>query len=299
MTDERKTAADFPREVLTLFDHYVHGGLSRRGFLDGSARVLGSAAAATAVLGALTPDFAGAQVIAPDDKRITIARVEIPSPAGSGTIRAYVAKPKGASRRARKPVVLVIHENRGLNPHIEDIARRLATHGYIAVAPDALTALGGYPGNEDAARALFGKLDQVKIFADFLASAAWAQALPDGNGKLGATGFCYGGAIVSRLATRVPTLRAGAPFYGSPPPLDGIPAIKAELIVHLAGNDERVNAQWPPAEAAMKAAGTAAKVIIYPGVEHGFNNDTTPRFNKEAADLAWARTLALFRKHLG
>jgi carboxymethylenebutenolidase len=296
MTDERKTAADFPREVLTLFDQYVHGQLSRRGFLDGSARVLGSVAAASAVLGALAPDFAGAQVVPPDDKRITTTRVDIASPAGSGTIRAYVAKPRKA--RKKPGVVLVVHENRGLNPHIEDIARRLATAGYIAVAPDALTALGGYPGTEDGARTLFGKLDQAKIFADFLAAAAWAQALPDGNGKLGATGFCYGGAIVARLATRMPSLRASAPFYGSPPPIEGIPAIKAEMIVHLAGNDERVNAAWPPAEAALKAAGTRAQVIVYPGVEHGFNNDTTPRFDKAAADLAWGRTLALFRGQL-
>ncbi|WP_299649364.1 dienelactone hydrolase family protein [Sphingomonas bacterium] len=299
MTDDRKTAADFPREVLTLFDQYVHGSLSRRGFLDGSARVLGSVAAASAVLGALTPDFVGAQVVAPDDKRIATTRVDIASPEGSGTIKAYVARPKGASRRSRKPVVLVIHENRGLNPHIEDIARRLATAGFIAVAPDALTALGGYPGTEDAARALFGKLDQARIFTDFLAAARWAEALPDGNGKLGATGFCYGGGIVGRLATRMPSLRAGAPFYGSPPPIEGIPAIKAELVVHLAANDERVNAQWPAAEAALKAAKTRAQILVYPGVEHGFNNDTTPRFDKAAADLAWARTLALFRKRLG
>lgn len=297
MTDDRTTAAGFPREVLTLFDQYVHGQLSRRGFLDGSARVLGSAAAAATVLSALTPDFAGAQVIAPDDKRIATSRVDIASLEGSGTIRAYVARPK-ATRPSRKPVVLVIHENRGLNPHIEDIARRLATAGFIAVAPDALTALGGYPGTEDAARALFGKLDQAKIFADFLAAAAYAEALPGGNGKIGATGFCYGGGMVGRLATRMPSLRAGAPFYGSPPPIEGIPAIRAELIVHLAGNDERVNAQWPAAEAALTAAKTRAQVIRYPNVEHGFNNDTTPRFDKVAADLAWARTLALFRKHL-
>lgn len=298
MTDERKTAADFPREVLTLFDQYVHGALDRRGFLDGSAKILGSAAAATAMLGALAPDFAGATVVPADDKRITTARVDIPSPEGSGTIKAYVCKPRGTSTRRRRPVVLVVHENRGLNPHIEDIARRLATSGYIAVAPDALTALGGYPGTEDAARTLFGQLDQAKILNDFIAAARWAEALTDGNGKLGATGFCYGGGMVGRLATRLPSLRAGAPFYGPPPATDAIPAIKAELVVHLAGNDARVNAGWPAAAAAMKAAGTRAEVITYPGVEHGFNNDTTPRFDKAAADLAWARTLALFRRRL-
>ena len=295
---ESLTAADFPREILTLFDRYVHGALSRRGFLQKCAVYVGSTAAATTVLAALSPDFASAQVVATSDARITTAVVEIPSPSGSGSIKAYVARPKGASRRARKPVVLVIHENRGLNPHIEDIARRLAVDGFIAVAPDALTALGGYPGDEEKARALFGQLDQDKIQQDFVAAAHFAEALPDGNGKLGAVGFCYGGGMVNTLATRIPTLRAGVPFYGSPPALEGVPAINAELLLNFAGNDARIDAMWPAYETALKKAGKRYQAFIYPGVEHGFNNNTTPRFDKAAAALAWDRTLALFKRTL-
>jgi carboxymethylenebutenolidase len=292
------TAADFPREILTLFDRYVHGALSRRGFLRKCAVYVGGTAAATGVLAALSPDFASAQTVEPADGRIVTSVVEIPSPDGSGSIKAYVAKPRGASRKARKPVVLVVHENRGLNPHIEDIARRLAVDGFIAVAPDALTKLGGYPGDEDKARALFGQLDKAKIQQDFVAAADFAEALPDGNGKLGAVGFCYGGDVVNRLATVMPTLRAGVPFYGSPPPLEAVPAIKAELLLNFAGNDQRVDAMWPAYEEALKKAGIRYQAYIYPGVEHGFNNNTTPRFDKDAAALAWSRTLALFKRTL-
>ncbi len=297
MANERLTSADFPREVLDLFDAYVHGGLTRRGFLDAAARHLGGAAAAVTVLGALSPDWARGQVVAPDDRRVTTRWIDIASPAGNGTIRAYVAVPAGA--RKRRGVVLTVHENRGLNPHIQDIARRLATHGFVAVAPDALTTLGGYPGSEDEARALFAKLDQAKLNADFIAAAEAARALPEGNGKLGATGFCYGGGVVGMLATRLPSLRAAAPFYGPPPPIAAIPAIRAEMEVHLAGNDARVNARWPEAEAALKAAKIDHRVYVYEGAEHGFNNDTTPRFNPDAARLAWNRTIALFRRRLG
>jgi carboxymethylenebutenolidase len=292
-------AGDFPREVLDLFDRFVHGAIDRRGFLERCTARLGSAAAAAGVLAALTPDFAAAQAVANDDRRIRTGLVDIPSPGGSGSIRAYLARPKGASARSRKPVVVVIHENRGLNPHIADIARRLAVDGFIAVAPDALTRLGGYPGDEDKARALFGQLDQARIREDFVAAARWAEALPDGNGRLGAVGFCYGGGVASMLATRLPTLRAAVPFYGAPPPADGIPAIKAEMLVHLAGNDQRVNAMWPGAETALKAAGVRHRIFTYPGVEHGFNNNTTPRYDKAAASLAWGRTLELFRRALG
>lgn len=299
MPHDRKTAQDFPREVLNLFDQYVHGGISRRGFLDQCARHVGGAAAAVTMLAALSPDFAYGQVIKPDDARIKTSWVDIPSPAGSGNIRAYVAKPADTSTKKRKPVVLVVHENRGLNPHIEDIARRLAVDGFLAVAPDALTALGGYPGSEDKARELFGTLDQTKIRADFVAAAAFAEALPEGNGKLGVTGFCYGGGMSNYLATKVPTLRVAIPFYGPAPALEDVPAIKADLLIQMAENDARVNASWPPYEAALKAAGKHYQAFVYPGTEHGFNNDTTPRFNKEAADLAWGRTVALLREKLG
>ena len=294
---EPATASDFSPEVLSLFDNYVHGALDRRAFLEKCAVYVGTAGA-VGVLAALTPDFARGQTIEASDRRISTAVVDIASPNGSGSIKAYIAKSAGTSARSRKPVVLVVHENRGLNPHIEDIARRLAVDGFIAVAPDALTSLGGYPGDEDKARALFGQLDQAKIRQDFLAAAAFAQALPDGNRKLGAVGFCYGGGIVNMLATQVPTLRAGVPFYGAPPPPEAVPAIKAEMLIQLAGNDTRVNAGWPAYEAALKAAGTRYHGWIYPGVEHGFNNNTTPRFDKDAATLAWQRTLALFRRAL-
>jgi carboxymethylenebutenolidase len=289
-------ASSFPRAVLDLFDAYVHGAISRRGFIEKCTMHAGSVAAATGLLSILSPDFASAQVIAPADKRIAVGWADIASPGGSGKIRAYVAKPAGTSAHAKRPVVLVVHENRGLNPHIEDIARRLAVDGFIAVAPDALSALGGYPGTEDSARELFGKLDQTKIAADMLAAAHWAESLPDGNGKLGAVGFCYGGGVVNVLATKMPSLRATVPFYGSPPPLDAVPSIKAEMLVQHAGNDARLVGLWPAYEDALKKAGVRHQGYVYPGVEHGFNNDTTPRFNKEAAALAWGRTIALFRR---
>lgn len=294
----RLTAADFPREVLSLFDKFVHGDLSRRGFISEAAAHVGTAAAATSMLGLLTPDFAMAQVIAQADKRIKTSTVEIASPAGSGMIKAYVAKPATGSRSKRRPVVLVIHENRGLNPHIEDIARRLAVDGLIAVAPDALTALGGYPGNEDKARELFAKLDQKKIREDLHSAAEFAQKLPDGNGKLGAVGFCYGGGQVNWLATQMPTLRAGVAFYGAPPPAEAISNIRAEMLIQHGGNDTRLVQTWPAYEAALKAAKVPYQGFIYPGVEHGFNNDTTPRFDKDAAALAWGRTVALFKRTL-
>jgi len=293
MAEDPKT---FSREIFDLFDGFVHGAMDRRSFINRAAAHLGSVAAATSVLAALTPDFAAAQVVKPDDNRLVTSWIEIPSPAGSGMIKAYVAKPaRGARKRG---VVLVVHENRGLNPHIEDIARRLALDGFIAVAPDALTRLGGYPGDEDKARALFATLDQTKVRPDFVAAATYAQAFPDGNGKLGAVGFCYGGGIVNMLATKVPTLAAGVAFYGAPPRTEDIPAIKAEMLIHHGGNDTALAGTWPGYDAALTAAGVKHAGYVYPGVEHGFNNDTTPRFNKEAADLAWGRTVALFKRTL-
>jgi len=298
MTKPPLTAADFPREVLSLFDQYVHGAIDRRGFITRCAVVVGSVAAASATLDLLKPDFARAQVIAPDDARITVGRAEIGSPAGSGTIDAYLAGPPDASPEAQAPVVLVIHENRGLNPHIEDIARRLAVDGFVAVAPDALTALGGYPGDEDTARTRFRELDQAKIREDVLAAARFAEGLPIGNGKLGAVGFCYGGGMVNWLATQLPSLRAGVPFYGSGPALEDVPKTRAEMLVQHGGNDTRLVEAWPAHEAALKAAGVKYQGYVYPGAEHGFNNDTTPRFNPEAAALAWSRTVELFRRTL-
>jgi carboxymethylenebutenolidase len=283
--------------VLDLFDAYVHGAIDRRGFLTQSAAHVGSLAAASALLTALSPDFARAQVIAPTDKRLTTSRVDIPSPQGNGTVRAYVARPAAAGAKAL-PVIIVAHENRGLNPHIEDIARRLAVDGYMAVAPDALTTLGGYPGDEDKARALFSTLDRAKIGEDFVAAARFALGMDGSNGKLGSVGFCFGGGIANLLATRIPHLRAAVPFYGSAPPIEDVPAIKTELLLHFGGNDTRTNAGWPPYEEALKKAGKRYAAYTYAGAEHGFNNDTTPRFDKAAANLAWSRTLALFKRTL-
>ncbi len=294
---DRPTSRDFSREVLDLFDAYVHGAIDRRAFLTKSAVHVGSLAAASTLLTALSPDFARAQVIAPTDKRIVTTWITIPSPQGNGSIKAYVARPAAAGKKPL-PTILVVHENRGLNPHIEDITRRLAVDGYLAVAPDALTTLGGYPGDEDKARELFGTLDKPKTAEDFVAAARHALTIPGGNGKLGVTGFCYGGGIANLLATRLPELRAAVPFYGAAPPLGDVPNIKAELLLHFGGNDTRTNAGWPPYEEALKKAGKRYTAYIYEGAEHGFNNDTTPRFNKAAADLAWARTLALFKRTL-
>lgn len=298
-TEKRLTADDFPREILTLFDHYVHGTISRRGFLEKAATHLGTVAAAGATLALLKPDFVRAQVVASSDPRIAIERVRIESPAGSGAINAYVASPIGAAPSGGLPTVLVIHENRGLNPHIEDIARRLAVDGFLAIAPDALTALGGYPGDEDTARELFRTLDQDKIRQDFIAAADFAVAHPDSNGKLGAVGFCYGGAMVNTLATLVPGLAAGVSFYGSPPPLGAVSSISAEMLIHHGGNDTRLVETWPAYQAALEAADVRYEGYIYPGSEHGFNNDTTPRFDEEAAALAWLRTVTLFNRTLG
>jgi carboxymethylenebutenolidase len=292
----RAKASDFDPEVLQLFDKYVHGVIDRRAFLIGAARFAVGAVTATSLLAALSPRFAEAQQVKPDDKRLATQRIGFASPQGYGTGSGYLAKP--AKPAGPLPLVLVAHENRGLNPHIEDIARRLALEGFMAFAPDALFPLGGYPGDEDAARALFAKLDQDKTHQDFLAAADTLGKMEGGNGRMGAVGFCYGGGITNFLATHRPTLAAAAPFYGTAPPLAEVPAIKAELLVVLAANDERVNATWPPYEAALKQAGVRYTLFQPPGTMHGFNNDTTPRYDEAAANEAWRRTIALFDRTL-
>ncbi len=283
--------------MLALFDQYVHGGLDRRGFLDKAARFAALAGTtATGLLAALSPDFARAQKVSANDARIKTERVDIASPAGHGKINALVVRPAQAA--GALPIVLVIHENRGLNPHVEDIARRLAVDNFIAVAPDLLTTVGGYPGDEDKARTAFATVDQAKAREDFVAAAGYARTIAGGNSKLGAVGFCYGGGMVNFLATRVPELAAGAPFYGNAAPVADVPKIKAELFVVYAENDERFTGQWPAYETALKAAGTRYAAKIYPGTQHGFNNDTTPRFDERAAKEAWGATLALFNRTL-
>ena len=291
----RKTAKDFDPQVLQLFDRYVHGDLSRRGFLQSAGKVAAGALSAEALLAALSPNFAQAQQVAPTDPRIVGSRVEFPSPDGNGKVHGYLVRPAGY---ARLGAVLVVHENRGLNPHIEDIARRLALAGYVAFAPDALYPLGGYPGDEDKARALFPKLDQAKTREDFVAAATALKTLPGTNGKVGVVGFCYGGGIANLLATRLPDLAAAVPFYGAAPAATDVPRIKARVLVHHAGNDARLLEAWPGYEAALKSAGIRYEGHVYPGVEHGFNNDTTPRYDDAAARLAWQRTLALFDRTL-
>jgi len=293
----RLTAADFDQELLILFDAYVHGKLDRRGFLDKAQRFAKAGVTAAGLLAALSPNFAAGQVVKPEDSRLKTQRVSVPSPHGHGTVKGYLARPASAGE-ARLPAVLVIHENRGLNPHIEDIARRLALDGFMAFAPDALTPSGGYPGDEDKARDAFAKLDQAKTLQDFLASAAWLHARGDGNGRMGAVGFCYGGGIVHSLATRLPDLNAGVPFYGNVPSATDAAKVKAPLLVHLAGIDERINAPWPGYEAALKAAGVKVTTHQYANTQHGFNNDTTPRFDAAAARLAWERTVAFLRDTL-
>ncbi len=295
-TPPRKKASDFDPEVLRLFDQYVHGGIDRRGFLTGAARFAVGATTAAGLLAALSPQFAAAQQVKPDDKRLSATYIEFPSPEGYGKGRGYLVKPmKG---RGKRPVVLVVHENRGLNPHIEDIARRLALEGYIVFAPDALFPLGGYPGNEDEARALFAKLEQPKTRQDFIAAARMLLGIEGGNGRLGVVGFCYGGGMSNFLATQLPELRAAAPFYGSAAPIEDVPKINAEMLVVMAANDERINTAWPAYEAALKQAGVRYAMYRPEGTQHGFNNDTTPRYDEEAAREAWKRLLALFARRL-
>jgi carboxymethylenebutenolidase len=291
-----KKASDFDQELLDLFDRYVHGIIDRRRFLDGAAKFAVGGLTAAMLLDALNPRFAEAQQVAKDDKRLHTESVEFASPAGTGKAKGYLVRPTG---KKKLPAVLVVHENRGLNPHIEDVARRIALEGFVALAPDALAPLGGYPGNEDKARELFGKLDQTKTREDFVAAVGYLEKRPDVTGKVGVVGFCYGGGIANMLATRVPELAAAVPFYGSQPPAADVPKIKAPLLIHYAENDERINAGIPAFQAALDAAKVKYQLYKYPGTQHGFNNDTTPRYDKEAAALAWKRTVEFFKKNLG
>ena len=292
-----KTAADFDPDVLILFDAYVHGALDRRGFLDKAAKYAVGSVTAAVLLEQLSPKFAEAQQVAKDDARLKAEYVELASPQGYGKMRGYLVRPAKAA--GKLPGVLVVHENRGLNPHIEDIARRVALDNFVAFAPDALTPLGGYPaGGEDEARALFGKLEQPKTREDMVAAAGFLKNHAECTGKIGVVGFCYGGGIANFLPTRVPEILAAVPFYGGPAAADDVPKIKAQLLINYAGNDERVNASWPGYETALKAAGIKYDMHMYAGTEHGFNNDTTPRYNTEAAGQAWTRTIGLFNAAL-
>ena len=294
-TAARLTAQDFDQELLILFDAYVHGNIDRRGFLEKAQKFAVGGLTAVGLLAALSPNFAMGQVVPKDDARIKTELLEFAT-AGYGKMKGYLCRPANAT--GKLPAVLVVHENRGLNPHIEDIARRLAVDGYMAFAPDALTPLGGYPGDEDKARTLFAQLDQKKTLEDFVAAAALLKGHADGTGKIGVVGFCYGGGMAHTLATRLPDLAAAVPFYGNHPPAEDAAKVKAPLLIHFAGVDERINAAWPGYEAALKAAGAKYTAHQYAGTQHGFNNDTTPRFDAAAARLAWERTMGFFKQTL-
>ena len=292
---ERRKASDYPQEVLDLFDGYVHGRLTRRDFLDCAGKYAVGGFTAAAMFESLRPNFALAQQIAKDDKRIQTQQVEYDSPQGSGKMRGYLAKP---AKSGKIPAVLVIHENRGLNPYIEDVARRFAVEGFLAFAPDALAPVGGYPGDEDTARAMFAKLDAAKRFEDLYAGAGVIKARPEFSGKMGAVGFCFGGLIVNQLAVRMPDLAAGVPFYGRQVSADDAAKIKAPLLLQFAEHDDNVNKTWPAYETALKANKVRYQAHFYPGTNHGFHNDTTPRYDEAAAKLAWQRTLAFFKENL-
>jgi carboxymethylenebutenolidase len=292
----RKTSRDFDQGLLDLFDKYVHGDIDRRGFLERATKYAVGGMTASVLLDILSPRFAEAQQIAKDDKRLQASVVEFASPEGQGRMRGYLVRPAGVS--GKLPGVLVVHENRGLNPHIEDIARRIALAGFMAFAPDALAPLGGYPGDEDKARELFAKLDPAKVREDFVAAAHYLESRPDCTGKIGVVGFCFGGGIANYLATRLPELAAAVSFYGAQPKPEEVARIKAPMLIQYAEHDDRIDAGAAAYEAALKANHVRYQMFTYPGTQHGFNNDTTPRYDKAAAQLAWQRTIEFLKKSL-
>jgi len=294
---ERKKASDFPQELLNLFDRYVHGEIGRRVFLDGAKKFAGVGVSATAIWESLRPNYAWAQQVPKDDSRIKAEYLTLDSPQGNGKIKGYFVRP--ASAAAKLPGVLVIHENRGLNPYIEDVARRLGTANFLAFAPDGLTTVGGYPGDEEKGAALFNTVDKPKMTEDFIASARWLKARSDCTGKIGAVGFCFGGGIVNTLAVRMGSdLSAGVPFYGAQPPAADAAKIKAPLLLQYGALDARITGGWPAFEEALKANHATYQGYVYEGANHGFHNDTTPRYDEAAAKLAWQRTLDFFNKYL-
>ena len=293
---ERKAAAEFDQDLLNLFDRYVHGGISRRELLDGAARFAVGGLTAAAIVESLSPNYAWAQQIPKDDRRIRTEYATYPSPQGYGSIRAYLVRP--AEARGKLPGVVVVHENRGLNPYIADVTRRLGVAGFLALAPDALTPVGGYPGDDDKGRELQATLDPKKMIEDFVAAVVYLKSNPACTGKVGVVGFCYGGGVANTLAVRLPDLAAAVPFYGMQPVAADVAKIKASLLIHYAEVDERINAGWPAYEAALKVNRITYTAYIYPGTNHGFHNDTTPRYDGAAATLAWDRTIAFLNKTL-
>ena len=292
----RLTAKDFPQELLDYYDYYAHGKISKREFLQVATKYAVGGVTALALFNLLKPNYALATQVEFTDPDIKAEYIQYPSPNGHGEVRGYLVKP--AKTEGKVPAVVVVHENRGLNPYIEDVARRVAKAGYIALAPDGLSSVGGYPGNDDAGRELQQKVDPTKLMNDFFAAVEFLQKYPDATGKVGITGFCYGGGVSNAAAVAYPDLACAVPFYGRQAPVDEVARINAPILLHYAELDTRINEGWPAMEAALKAHNKVYEAHIYPGVNHGFHNDSTPRYDKAAAELAWQRTLAWFAKYL-
>ena len=291
----RKSAKDFDQRLFDLYDQYCHGEISRRQFLDRSAKFAAAGVTGAAFIEMMLPNYALAQQVKPDDPRIKTETITFDSPKGNGPTKGLLAKPAGGGKRGS---VVVVHENRGLNPYIADVARRLAAAGFNALAPDGLTSLGGYPGNDDEGRAMQAKLDGGKLLQDFVAAYERLKSDPDSNGKIGVVGFCFGGFVANAMAVMLPDLAASVPYYGRQPKAEEVARIKAPLLIHYGELDKGINDGWPAYETALKAAGKSYEMHMYPGANHGFHNDTTPRFDKAQAELSWERTLAFFKKHL-
>ncbi|MGA0617704.1 YghX family hydrolase [Paracoccus sp. KR1-242] len=294
---ERRKASDFHPRILEIFDGYVHGRISKRDFMAQAAQFATAGMTAAANFEALKPDYALAQQVPPDDPAIRTETASFDSLEGNGTISGLMARPVAA--QGKLPAVLVVHENRGLNPYVQDVVRRVGKAGYLAFGPDGLSSIGGYPGNDEKGREMQASLDPAKLMEDFFAGYEFLRDHPDSTGKVGCVGFCYGGGVCNALAVAYPDLSASVPFYGRQPRAEEVPQIKAPLLIHYAEKDERVNAGWPDYEAALKANGKEYQAFIYPGTQHGFHNDTTPRYDEAAAKLAWDRTLAFFAEKLG
>jgi carboxymethylenebutenolidase len=292
----RMTAKDFAPELLELYDFYAHGKISKREFLDRAGRYAVGGLTAVTILGLMSPNYALAEQVSFNDPDIVGEYVMYPSPNGHGEVRGYLVRP--AASDGKLPAVVVVHENRGLNPYIEDVARRLAKAGFLALAPDGLTSVGGYPGNDEAGRELQSQVDATKLMNDFFAAVEWLMKHEGSTGRVGITGFCYGGGVANAAAVAYPELGGAVPFYGRQPAAEDVTRIKAPLLIHYAELDERVNEGWPAYEAALQAAGVRYEAFIYPGVNHGFHNDSTPRYDAAAAELAWERTVAFFQENL-
>ena len=292
----RLTAKDFPQELLELYDYYAHGRISKREFLDRAATFAVGGLTAASILASMSPNYALAQQVAFTDPGIVAEYITYPSPNGHGDVRAYLVRPTGS--QAKAPGVVVVHENRGLNPYIEDVARRVAKAGFVALAPDGLSSVGGYPGNDEKGRDLQQKVDPQKLMNDFFAAVEFLTRHPATTGKVGMTGFCYGGGVSNAAAVAYPELAAAVPFYGRQPRVEDVPRIRAPLLLHYAELDTGINNGWPAYEAALKAQGKTYEAYIYPGVNHGFHNDSTPRYDEAAAKLAWERTVGWFKRYL-